>query len=177
MAEYGLYYCVRTLGHEGFVTNFSLCSKEAWEKKIKALREGRKGKIGMKVIKEGGHRLFEEDEETSRYVREMLQKLKKEGMDAVRKFSREFDDWNPPSFELSETEIREAIDKCDEQLIKDTDFCQQNVRRFAEAQLGTMLPLEVEIIPGVILGHKHIPVAVRAAMCQAGSTRCSVQHR
>ncbi len=112
----------------------------------------------MKVVKEGKHRLFEEDEETSKYVREMLQKLKKEGMDAVRKFSSEFDDWSPPSFELSETEIREAIDKCDEQLIKDTDFCQQNVRRFAEKQLATMLPLEVESSPGVILGHKHIPV-------------------
>ncbi len=137
-------------------------------RKIKALREGRKVRISMKVIKEGGHRLFEEDEETSRYVREMLQKLKKEGMDAVRKFSREFDHWDPPSFELSEKEIQEAIDKCDEQLIKDTDFCQQNVRRFAEAQMGTMLPLEIEIIPGVILGHKHIPVSCAGSYVPGG---------
>lgn len=112
----------------------------------------------MKVIKQGGHRLFEEDEETSKYVREMLKKLKKEGMDAVRKFSKQFDNWDPPSFELSEKEIQEAIAKCDQQLIEDTDFCQQNVRRFAEAQLRTMSPLEVEIMPGVILGHKHVPV-------------------
>jgi sulfopropanediol 3-dehydrogenase len=112
----------------------------------------------MKVIKEGGHRLFEEDAETSQYVQEMLQDLRENGMDAVRKYSQKFDDWNPTSFELSEQQINEAISKCDEQLIEDTDFCQKNVRDFAEAQLATMKPLEVEISPGIILGHKHIPV-------------------
>ena len=112
----------------------------------------------MKVIKEGGHRLFEEDAETSRYVHEMLRDLRKNGMDAVRKYSRKFDDWNPSSFELGEQEIKEAIGKCDEQLIRDTDYCQKNIRAFAEAQLGTMKPLEVEIKPGIILGHRHIPV-------------------
>lgn len=112
----------------------------------------------MKVIKEGGHRLFEEDAETSQYVQEMLRDLRKNGMDAVRKYSKKFDDWNPSSFELSEQQINEAISKCDEQLIEDTDFCQKNVRAFAEAQLATMKPLEVEINPGIILGHKHIPV-------------------
>ena len=49
----------------------------------------------MNVIKEGGHRLFEEDQETTRYVREMLDDLRKNGMDAVRKYSQKFDDWNP----------------------------------------------------------------------------------
>jgi sulfopropanediol 3-dehydrogenase len=112
----------------------------------------------MKVIKEGGHRLFEEDAETSQYVQEVLQDLRKNGMDAVRKYSQKFDDWNPSSFELSEQQINEAISKCDEQLIQDTDFCQKNVRAFAEAQLATMKPLKVEIRPGIILGHKHIPV-------------------
>jgi sulfopropanediol 3-dehydrogenase len=112
----------------------------------------------MKVIKEGGHRLFEEDAETSQYVQEMLRDLRKNGMDAVRKYSQKFDDWNPSSFELNEQQINEAISKCDEQLIQDTDFCQKNVRAFAEAQLATMKPLKVEISPGIILGHKHIPV-------------------
>ena len=88
----------------------------------------------------------------------MLKDLEKNGMDAVRKYSRKFDDWNPESFELSETEINEAIARLSTQVIDDTDFCQANVRTFARAQLETMLPLEVEIRPGVILGHKHIPV-------------------
>jgi len=112
----------------------------------------------MKAIKEGAHRLFEEDVETSKYVSEMLRDLQKSGMEAVRKYSRKFDDWDPPSFELSDQQIDEAVSQCDDQLIQDTDFCQGNVRAFAEAQLATMKPLEVEIRPGVILGHKHIPV-------------------
>jgi len=113
----------------------------------------------MRTIKDGGHRLFEEDEQTTAYVRDMLKTLRKDGMDAVRKFSREFDGWDPPSFELNQKEIEEAIGKCDEQLLKDTDFCQKNVRDFAQQQLATMQTLEVETHPGVILGHKHIPMS------------------
>jgi sulfopropanediol 3-dehydrogenase len=112
----------------------------------------------MKIIKNGGHRLFEKDTETSRIVSEMLSDLEKNGMDAVRKYSAKFDDWSPTSFELSESEIQQTIAKLPRQLIDDTDYCQGNVRRFAQAQLKTLLPLEVEIRPGVLLGHKHIPV-------------------
>ena len=112
----------------------------------------------MKIIKDGGHRLFEEDPETTRVVSQLLKDLEKNGMDAVRKYSKKFDDWDPPNFELNEKEIAEAISKLPEQVVKDTDFCQANVREFAEAQLATMRPLEVELRPGVILGHKHIPV-------------------
>lgn len=112
----------------------------------------------MKAIKKGAHRSFGEDEETSHVVSGMLKDLEKNGMDAVRRYSQKFDDWNPSSFELSHKEIEAAIVKLPEQVIKDTDFCQQNVRNFAKAQLETLLPLEIEIRPGVTLGHKHIPV-------------------
>lgn len=112
----------------------------------------------MKVIKNGGHRLFEKDPETARIVSEMLADLEKNGMDAVRKYSAKFDEWSPTSFELSESEIQKTIGSLPRQVIDDTHFCQDNVRRFAQAQLKTMLPLEVEIRPGVLLGHKHIPV-------------------
>lgn len=112
----------------------------------------------MKAIKKGAHRSFEEDEETFHVVSGMLKDLEKNGMDAVRRYSQKFDDWNPRSFELSHKEIEAAIVKLPEQVIKDTDFCQQNVRNFAKAQLEALLPLEIEIRPGVTLGHKHIPV-------------------
>lgn len=112
----------------------------------------------MKIIKNGGHRLFEKDPETAQIVSEMLSDLEKNGMDAVRKYSAKFDDWTPESFELSQSQIEQTIAKLPRQLIDDTDYCQGNVRRFAQAQLKTMLPLEVEIRPGVLLGHKHIPV-------------------
>jgi sulfopropanediol 3-dehydrogenase len=112
----------------------------------------------MRMFKEGGHHLFESDPETAGVVSEMLLDLEKNGMDAVRKYSRRFDDWAPEAFELSASEIEEAIGRLDPHVIEDTDFCQGNVRRFAEAQLATLQPLEVEIRPGVVLGHKHIPV-------------------
>jgi len=76
----------------------------------------------------------------------------------VRKYSLRFDDWDPPDFELSEKQIEQAIGQLDPQIIEDTDFCQSNVRQFAQAQLATLQPLEAEVRPGVILGHKHIPV-------------------
>ncbi|PYV84668.1 MAG: histidinol dehydrogenase [Acidobacteria bacterium] len=112
----------------------------------------------MKVIKPGGHRLFEQDPETASVVSKMLLDLEKNGMDAVRKYSQQFDQWDPPSFRLSESEIQQGIAKVSDRAIRDTDYCQGNVRSFAEAQLKTLLPLEVEIRPGVILGHRHIPV-------------------
>jgi len=112
----------------------------------------------MKVIKSGGHRLFENDRETSRIVSEMLIELERDGMDAVRRYSRRFDDWAPESFELDENQIGSIIASLPEEIVRDTDYCQDNVRRFARAQLETMRPLETEIRPGVILGHKHIPI-------------------
>jgi sulfopropanediol 3-dehydrogenase len=112
----------------------------------------------MKIYKPGGHRLFEKDPETAKVVSEMLLDLEKNGVDAVRKYSQKFDDWNPANFELNDKQVQEAISKLDPQTVKDTDFCQKNVRQFAEAQLKTLLPLEVESRPGVFLGHKHIPV-------------------
>jgi len=112
----------------------------------------------MKIIKDGGHRLFERDPETAAVVSEMLLDLEKNGMDAVRKYSDKFDAWNPDSFELSEPEIQKAISSLDEQIIQNTEYCQNNVREFAKAQLKTLLPLVMETRPGVILGHKLIPV-------------------
>src|SRR5262245_11738697 len=113
----------------------------------------------MKMIKYGERRLFSTDPQTTQTVSEMLLDLEKHGMDAVRKYSRKYDKWDPESFELSSMEITEAIARVSPEVIADTEFCQNNVRRFAQAQLKTMSSLEVEIRPGVILGHKHIPVS------------------
>ena len=112
----------------------------------------------MKYAKQGGHRLLERDPETARVVTDMLLDLEKNGMDAVRAYSQRFDGWNPASFELSAAQIRAAIDSLDPRARADTAWCQSNVRAFAAAQMRTMVPLEVEIRPGVVLGHRHIPV-------------------
>lgn len=112
----------------------------------------------MRIYKNGGHRLFESDQETSKTVSDILADLEKNGIDAVRKYSKQYDNWDPEDFELNEQQINEAISKVDPQVIDDTDFCQDNVRKFAQAQMKTLLPLEIESLEGVILGHKHIPV-------------------
>jgi sulfopropanediol 3-dehydrogenase len=112
----------------------------------------------MKTIKQGGHRLFEKDSETAATVSAMLLELEKNGMDAVRAYSRKLDGWDPPDFEMTRAEIAKAVSSLPRQVIEDTEFCQDNVRRFAEAQRATMTDLEVELRPGVILGHRHIPV-------------------
>ena len=112
----------------------------------------------MKIVKDGGHRLFEQDPETAGVVSAMLLDLEKHGLDAVRRYSEKFDRWSPASFELTPDEIRAATARLDPQVVADTRYCQGNVRAFAEAQRTTLLPLEVEIRPGVILGHKHVPV-------------------
>lgn len=112
----------------------------------------------MTIFKNGQHRLFENDAETAAVVSKMLIELERDRMDAVRRYSRQFDSWDPPKFRLTPGEIASARDQLSEQAIRDTDFCQDNVRSFAKAQLSTLQPLEVETRPGVILGHRHIPV-------------------
>jgi sulfopropanediol 3-dehydrogenase len=111
----------------------------------------------MKIIKNGGHRLFENDPKTAQVVSEILLDLEKNGLGAVRKYSEKFDEWNPESFELGQRQIEKIIDTLPEQLVHDADYCQGNVRRFAEAQLKTLLPLEVEIHSGVVLGYNIHP--------------------
>jgi sulfopropanediol 3-dehydrogenase len=112
----------------------------------------------MNVVKPGAHRLFEQDRETAAAVSGMLLALERRGMDAVREYSRKFDDWDPPTFELSASDIAEACTSLDERSRADTEWCQANVRAFARAQLTTLAPLEIEIRPGVVLGHRHLPV-------------------
>ena len=104
----------------------------------------------MRIIKQGGHRLFEQGLETTRVVSEMLSDLEKHGMDAVRWYSQQFDDWALARFELSPAQIEKAIARLPEQVIEDTAFCMANVRRFTEVQFTMFTPLETTIRPGVI---------------------------
>ena len=112
----------------------------------------------MLKIKDGGHRLFENDPATAKLVSEMLLDLEKHGLDAVRRYSERFDDWSPANFELDAAQIKAAIAKLDPEVIRDTEFCQENVRSFARAQKATLLPLETQPRPGILLGHRHLPV-------------------
>jgi sulfopropanediol 3-dehydrogenase len=77
---------------------------------------------------------------------------------AVRELSEKFDNWSPPSFKLSAPEIERAIGQVAKRDLDDIKFARAQVRNFAQKQKDTMRELEVETLPGVVLGHKHIPV-------------------
>src|SRR6266576_1617458 len=77
---------------------------------------------------------------------------------AVRELSQRFDGWSPASFKLSPEEIERAIVQVARRDLEDIKFAQAQVRNFAQKQRETLRDLEVETLPGVILGHKHIPV-------------------
>ena len=77
---------------------------------------------------------------------------------AIRELSEKFDKWSPKDFHLSPSEVERAIAQVPKRDIEDIKFAQAQVRNFAQKQRDTMLDLEVETLPGVVLGHRHIPV-------------------
>ena len=91
-------------------------------------------------------------------VSAIIERVKTEGDAALRDFSQQFDNVVPAQFEVSEREIAEALEGMDDRTRRDSEFAISQVRRFAQAQLATMQPLEVETLPGVHLGHRIIPV-------------------
>lgn len=98
------------------------------------------------------------DRSLTEKVSAIIERVKTEGDTALRAFSQQFDHVVPAQFEVSEQEIAEALEGMDSQTRRDSEFAINQVRRFAQAQLATMLPLEVETLPGVHLGHRIIPV-------------------
>jgi sulfopropanediol 3-dehydrogenase len=91
-------------------------------------------------------------------VEDILGQIEARGDAAVRDLSQKFDNWAPQEFKLSPQDIERAISQVSKRDLEDIKFAQAQVRNFAQKQKDTMLDLEVETLPGVILGHKHIPV-------------------
>jgi sulfopropanediol 3-dehydrogenase len=110
----------------------------------------------------------EATDELRQRVSEMLREIERGGIDAVRRFSAELDNWNPDSFLVSDEEFQRAADSLDDELREHIAFAQSQVRGFAEAQLATLTDLRVEMGDGVVLGHKHIPVAAVGAYVPGG---------
>lgn len=100
----------------------------------------------------------EDDAKTRSFVEATLKDIEERGDTAVRELSEKFDNYSPSSFRLSESEIAALIAKVSPRDLEDIKFAQEQVRNFAQAQKDSMLDIEVETLPGVILGHKNIPV-------------------
>jgi sulfopropanediol 3-dehydrogenase len=96
--------------------------------------------------------------EVRKTVEQIIADIETRGDNAVRELSENFDRWSPTSFRLSSAEISACVDDVSRQSIEDIEFAQQQVRNFAEIQLDSMKAVEVETLPGVVLGHRHIPV-------------------
>jgi sulfopropanediol 3-dehydrogenase len=91
-------------------------------------------------------------------VEGIIADVKARGDKAVRELSERFDKWSPPSLRLSEDEIRALVAQVPSQTIEDIEFAQQQIRNFAEIQRASMKEVEVETLPGIVLGQRHIPV-------------------
>ena len=100
----------------------------------------------------------QDDAKTKIVVEQTLKDIEVRGDAALREFSAKFDNYTPDYFRLSEQEISDLIEDLSERELADIKFAQRQVRNFAKAQRDAMLDIEVETLPGVILGHKNIPV-------------------
>ena len=99
-----------------------------------------------------------DDRATRDTVEAILNEIESRGVDAVHEYSRQFDKWDPDSFVLSEDEIQQCIAQVDPRDIDDIKFAQEQVRNFALHQKAALQDVEVETLPGVILGHKNVPM-------------------
>ncbi len=91
-------------------------------------------------------------------VSRVILEIEQNGMSAVRKYSQQFDDWNPTSFYLNQKEIQKGLDEVEPNIAKAIDFAIEQVKNFAGLQRNTLTNFETETLPGVVLGQKHIPV-------------------
>ncbi|MCA3649921.1 MAG: histidinol dehydrogenase [Methylobacterium sp.] len=100
----------------------------------------------------------EDDAKVRATVEAILRDIETRGDAAVRELALKFDHYAPPAFRLTASEIEAAMARVAPRDMEDIRFAQAQIRRFAEAQRASMQDIEVETLPGVILGHRHIPV-------------------
>ena len=98
-----------------------------------------------------------EDAQVRATVEALLADIGRRGDAAAREYSAKFDRWSPPSFRLSDREIEEYVRALPPQVVTDIQFAQTQIRNFALAQRAALRDIEVETLPGVVLGHKNIP--------------------
>lgn len=100
----------------------------------------------------------EADAQVRNVVEQTIHAVSARGDTAVRELSEKFDKWSPESFRLSDVQIEEVLTCLPDQTVEDIKFAQAQVRDFAQAQRSALRDVEVETLPGIILGHKNIPV-------------------
>jgi sulfopropanediol 3-dehydrogenase len=112
----------------------------------------------MEYVKKAIPTPAEDRRKISEIVSEIILNIEKNGIKAVRKYSEKFDEWNPPTFQVSETEIEHAKNTIDPELARSIDFAREQVEKFAKLQRETLREFSTETLPGIILGQKLIPL-------------------
>ncbi|MAU07370.1 MAG: histidinol dehydrogenase [Deltaproteobacteria bacterium] len=114
----------------------------------------------IRYLKDGisAEQVKAEDAQVRQTVEQILADIEARGDSAVQELAKKFDNWDQPTFRLSEEEVAAAVAGLPEQTIADIKFAQEQIRNFAQVQHDSMQEVEVETLPGVVLGHKHIPV-------------------
>jgi sulfopropanediol 3-dehydrogenase len=105
-----------------------------------------------------GEEIADRDEKVRHAVEQILADIDSRGDEALREYSERFDQWSPKSFRLGEQQIASCYDELSERIIDDIKFAQAQIRNFAQAQKDALRNVEVETLPGVVLGHKNLPV-------------------
>jgi sulfopropanediol 3-dehydrogenase len=100
----------------------------------------------------------ENTQQVRQTVEGILGDIAARGEAAVREYSVRFDKWSPESFRVSAREIDEALGSLPQQTIRDIEFAQTQIRNFAQMQRAALKDVEVETLPGVVLGHRNVPV-------------------
>ncbi|MBZ9988907.1 histidinol dehydrogenase [Mesorhizobium sp. BH1-1-5] len=103
-------------------------------------------------------------------VESVLIDVEARGDTALRELSQKFDRWSPPSFRLSQDEIDACVGALSSRQLDDIRFAQAQIRRFAEVQKAALKDVEVETLPGVVLGHRNIPMNSGSRRTASGST-------
>jgi sulfopropanediol 3-dehydrogenase len=111
---------------------------------------------------------LEATDEVRERVAGLVREIERGGIDAVRRISADLDGWDPPSFVVDDEAFQRASAALDADLKAHISFAQQQVRTFAQAQRETLLDLRKEMGPGVVLGHRHIPVGTVGAYGPGG---------
>ena len=119
---------------------------------------GKISEADVEFIKRPQGQDVQADRTLTETVQNIIDQVRERGDAALRDYSAKFDKTTPDTFEVSEKEIARALADLDPQTRKDSEFAIAQVKRFAQAQLATMQPLDVETLPGVHLGHRIIPI-------------------
>ena len=116
--------------------------------------------MGIKFLKKSKpeSERVEDDAKVRMTVEKTLKDIELRGDVAVKSLSQKFDGYEPENFQLNESQILAAVQKVSKRDMDDIRFAQTQIRRFAEEQKASMSNIEIETVPGVILGHKNIPV-------------------